>query len=124
MLRSFFIRVNGKYQKIEIDEICYIEASKNYVQIFTDKYSYLTHVSLCQIEEQLPKELFCKIHRSYIVAINKILAFDHELIYLKEKSIPISAQFFEPLKSKLFIINGDTTKTNESPSAFLKLLRS
>ena len=76
MFTSFFARVNGKFQNITVDHIQYIEANKNYVRIITDASSYVIHATLNTIEQQLPPNLFCKIHRSYIVAVNKIVAFD------------------------------------------------
>jgi DNA-binding LytR/AlgR family response regulator len=104
MLHSFFIRIDGKYQGIAFDDIHYVEACKNYVRIVTATQSFLPHVTMKQVEEQLPLNLFCRIHRSYIVSLNKITAFDHEFIYLKKVQLHLGPQYFELLKSKLLII--------------------
>jgi DNA-binding LytR/AlgR family response regulator len=106
-MKFFFARVNGKYQIIFIKDIRFIEAKKNYVRIVTENKSYLVHLTLGEIEKQLPENIFCKIHRSYIIAISKLVSFDYEHAYLKDIDLPISASFFESLKKKIFIIGPD-----------------
>ena len=117
MAKSFFVRVNGKYQRVRIDDIYYIEASGHYIRIVTEQCCYVAHFKLSQIEELIPRELFCKIHRSYIVAIDKIHSFDHDHVYIKNTQLPISGQFFEALKNKVIIIHGEgRSSNNEHPS--------
>lgn len=113
MLNSFFIRANGKFHRLELEEIEYIEAKKNYIRIVTEKDSYFIHLTLRQIEEQLPINLFCKIHRSFIVAINKIVCFDHELVQLKKTKLHVSTSCYEQLKSKVFIISEERNRIDE-----------
>jgi two-component system response regulator LytT len=110
MRNSFFVRADGKFHRLELEEIEYIEAKKNYVRIVTDKTSYFTHITLRQIEEQLPHNLFCKIHRSFIIALNKIVYFDHELVQLRKEKIHVSGAFYEQLKNKVVIISEERNR--------------
>ena len=102
---SLFAKVNGRLHRIAVDEILFAEADKHYIKIFTEKVSLYTHFTLGQLESILPAEYFCRIHRSYIIAIHKIDSFDHEYVYIKDKQLNISIQYFEILKSKVIIIN-------------------
>jgi DNA-binding LytR/AlgR family response regulator len=69
-----------------------------------------------QMEEYLPQNLFCRIHRSYIVSLNKIEAFDHEYVYLKKMQLYLSPQYFDVLKTKLIIICSDCKQKREMRS--------
>ncbi len=90
MLNFFFIRTDNKYVKVNFHEINYVEACGNYVRIVTPNKSFIVLLSMKQMEKVLPCKLFCRVHRSYIVALNSITAFDHELVYLDNKHIPLS----------------------------------
>ena len=104
MLRYFFVRLNGRYQKIPFDDIRYVEACKNYIRIVTGAKSYMVLVAMKQMERILPQNMFCRIHRSYIVSLNFINAFDHELVYLDGIDLPLGEHFLESLHSKVYIV--------------------
>ena len=70
-----FFNVSKKKVKIFLDEILYIESLKEYIRIFTKTKSILTKFQLGQIEEVLAKNNFLRVHRSFIVAKDKIEAF-------------------------------------------------
>jgi DNA-binding LytR/AlgR family response regulator len=102
---SLFAKVNGRLYRIAVDEIMFAEADKHYIRIHTAKFCFYTHFTLGQLENILPPESFCRIHRSYLIAIHKIDSFDHEYVYIKDKQLDISAQYYEILKSKVVILN-------------------
>ena len=104
-MNSIFLKVEGKYRKILYSEILYVEAYKNYVRIQTAKAVLTAHYSLKQIEESIPSTLFIKIHKSFIVAIEKISEFDCDMVYIDKKQLPLSCQFSAALKSKLNIVH-------------------
>jgi DNA-binding LytR/AlgR family response regulator len=103
-MNSFFLKVDGKYKKILFGEILYVEAYNNYVRIHTLKKHFLAHYSLKQLEEHMPSSQFYRIHKSYIVAVDKITEFDCESVYIDTVQLPLSTQYIETLKSKLNII--------------------
>jgi DNA-binding LytR/AlgR family response regulator len=87
----FFIKTDGrnKYRRVAVDEIIYVESIKNYIVIHTPNEQIVTYNTLRYFEENLPDALFVKIHKSYIVALNKIESTDNNLIMIMKKSLPL-----------------------------------
>jgi two-component system LytT family response regulator len=91
----FFIKCGSKYEKIPLDEILYVEGMQNYVNIFTLKGKYVTMLSLKNLEENLTGKAFIRVHKSYIVAINKIDGIEGNEIFIQSGRIPISRNYRE-----------------------------
>lgn len=89
------ININKKKIKVFYDEILYIESRKEYINIVTDKESHLTKYQLTDIEAELDKASFMRIHRSFIVARNKIKAFNAAEVELGGQVIPIGRSYKE-----------------------------
>ena len=64
----FFLKANDKIEKIFLDDILYIEAKENYSLVRTVNGNYFTLVGLGNMEEMLNKEMFMRVHKSFIVA--------------------------------------------------------
>jgi DNA-binding LytR/AlgR family response regulator len=100
--RSYiFINNNKKKIKIYTDEILYIESKKEYICIITLENAYQTKFQLTEIEEQIPKNKFLRIHRSFIVAIDKITAFSSTDVEIHSLQIPIGRSYKEIVLSVL-----------------------
>jgi two-component system, LytTR family, response regulator len=104
----FFVKCGNKYEKIHFNEILYIQAKQNYVTIFTDKGNYMTLLSLKNLEENLASQLFIRVHKSYIVSVNKIKAIDANEVVIQSHRIPISRNYHEQVikqvvKNKLWV---------------------
>ena len=84
-----FINVQKKKVKILFSEIVYIESQHEYIKIITTKKEYISKMSTHEIEALLPANLFLRIHRSFIVSINKIESYTAETIEVNGVSIPI-----------------------------------
>ena len=104
MQQYFFIKVNSKYVRIDLCDIVYVESLRNYVKIITGKQQYMILNTLKRMEELLPADLFCRIHRSYIVAIDKVVSFDNNMVYLSTEQIPIGDQYKGSLENKVMIL--------------------
>lgn len=102
---SFFIRHEGKYARIRLKEICYISAFKNYVRIHTLQKEFKTQFSLNNLEEILPANYFCRIHRSYIVAIDAVRGFEYEKIDLGQVTLPLKDKYRKHFFQKVNLIN-------------------
>lgn len=89
------ININKKKIKVFYDEILYIESRKEYINIVTEKESYLTKYQLTDIEAELDKASFMRIHRSFIVARTKIKAFNAAEVELGGQVIPIGRSYKE-----------------------------
>lgn len=90
-----FFNVSKKKIKVYIDEILYIESVKEYVNVVTADKSITVKFQLSQVETLLPKNKFIRIHRSYMVAKNKILAFSATDVEINDKQIPIGRSYKE-----------------------------
>lgn len=90
-----FLNVSKKKVKVFLDEILYIESLKEYIRITTKNKSILTKFQLGQIEEMLTRNNFLRIHRSFIVAKDKIDAFTATDIEVNGKQIPIGRSYKE-----------------------------
>lgn len=100
-----YFRANRKMIKVFLDEINYIESLKDYIKIYlVDNTSLVVKQSLSTVEAMLPKDLFTRIHRSFIVSLNKITAFTHHDVEIGEIEIPIGRNYHNKLKK----INSDS----------------
>ncbi len=84
-----FLNVQKKKVKILFSEIAYIESQREYVKIITTTKEYISKMSTHEIEALLPANLFKRIHRSYIVSLNKIESYTVETVEVNGVSIPI-----------------------------------
>lgn len=96
-----FINNNKKKIKIYTDEILYIESKNEYICIVTPQNSYQTKFQLSEIEEQLPKNKFIRIHRSFIISLEKITAFSSTEVEINLLQIPIGRSYKELVLSVL-----------------------
>jgi DNA-binding LytR/AlgR family response regulator len=97
---TVFIRDNGVLKKIRFDEIQCLEAMGDYVKLHTAQKFHVIHATLKSIEEKLPDN-FLKIHRSYIVAINKIDSITDGVIQLGKMNIPVADAYRSILNKRL-----------------------
>lgn len=88
-----YVKENKKVIKVYLSEIRYIEGLSEYVQIYTDKRKIITKTSMSLMEEKLPAENFLRIHKSYIVPVNKIEAFTANTVEINGKELPIGRNF-------------------------------
>lgn len=84
----------NKFLKVNFSQILYIEGLKNYVSIFTPEQRIVTYQSLRELEEQLPKP-FYRVHKSYIVSMDRIRMVDGNTIYIADTTIPIGETYRE-----------------------------
>lgn len=97
----YFFNVNKKRVKIFFDEILYIESLKEYVRIFTLDQSIVTKFQLGEIHELLNDQNFLRIHRSFIVAKDKIEAYTATDIEISNKTLPIGRSYREEVMKTL-----------------------
>ncbi|GAC1424906.1 MAG: LytTR family DNA-binding domain-containing protein [Flavisolibacter sp.] len=85
-----FVKDNGVLKRISIEDILYLEAMGDYVKVHTAQKFHVVHATLKSIEEKLPLTKFVRVHRSYIVAINKIDYIQEGTISIVKTSIPVA----------------------------------
>ena len=96
-----FFNVGKKKVKIYLDEILFIESLKDYIKITTKEKTILTKFQLGEIEDKLSKSNFLRIHRSFIVARDKISAFSASDVEIDNTSLPIGRSYKELVLSVL-----------------------
>jgi len=97
--KSFiFLKVDKKLIKIKFEDIFFIESLKDYIKVFTKSGDYLAHKSLSGITEELPKNQFLRLHRSFTVALDKIQALEGNSVLVTDKRIPIGRKYINHAK--------------------------
>jgi len=89
---TVFIRVDGEWRNVVIDKIIYVSCIKDYVMFYLDDETrpLITHLTMKAVEQMLPSEKFLRIHRSYIVAIDKIRKIDrNDCVYIGKEIIHV-----------------------------------
>ncbi len=100
----FFIKCDYKFERIDIDDILYVEALQNYVSFVTKHGKFMTLMSLKSAEEHLDPKSFIRVHKSYLVAIDKIGSIENNEIVISKTNIPISRSYRDIVLEK--VING------------------
>jgi DNA-binding LytR/AlgR family response regulator len=98
-----FMKSEYKIRKISYNNILYIEGLKDYIKVFTsnDPKPIMSLNSLRSIEQKLPEDIFMRVHRSFIVNLNKIEVIDRSRIVFGKEYIPISEQYKEKFQAFL-----------------------
>ena len=94
-----FLNVQKKKVKISFSEIVYIESQREYIKIVTTKKEYLSKLSTHEIEALLPPQLCKRIHRSFIVSVNKIEWYTAEEVEVNGVSIPVGRGYKDILEN-------------------------
>jgi len=97
----FFIKCENKYEKILLHELLFAEAADNYVLIHTTGKTFITYLTLKSIEGYLPATLFMKVHKSFIVAIDKIDHIEGNEIMIRKKKVPIGRNLKEEVMERI-----------------------
>jgi len=86
----FFVKSNGKFEKIISDELLFIEAANNYIILHTTEKKIMTYDTLKNIVNILPDDNFVKVHKSFVVAIDKISSINKNELSINKNIIPVS----------------------------------
>jgi len=99
-----FVKTEYKIQKVYLHDILFIEGLKDYISIYTPTERIITLQIMKKMEEALPEQHFVRVHKSYIVALNKIDSIERSRICIKDKIIPVGDtyrdQFFKIIQAK------------------------
>ena len=98
-----YIKSDLKYIKVNIREICMVEAMADYVMFYIDEEKkHIVHSTMKSLELKLPSDIFARVHRSYIINMTKIESADTSSIKICGRKIPIGASyrntFFDRIK--------------------------
>ena len=88
--KDIFVKSDGKLVRIQVHNIYYIEALKEYIRIHTPDGNWVVYQTMQHIEEKLPKDLFFRIHRSFIVGLAHIKSIEGNCVMINDMQLPIS----------------------------------
>ncbi len=90
-----FVKTDSRLIKVSLDDILFMEGMKDYIAINTKQDKLITLQSLRSMEEILPSAQFIRVHKSFIIALNKIDSIERNRIFIKEEVIPIGDTYRE-----------------------------
>jgi two-component system, LytTR family, response regulator len=94
-LDFIFVKTENRLEKIMISDILYIEGMRDYLRIHTTGKKIMTLQSFNEMEQLIPNHLVCRVHKSYMVAINKIESIERSRIKIANELIPVSETYKE-----------------------------
>ena len=97
----FFVKCNGKIEKIFYDELIYVEAMLNYVVLHTTDKKMIVYLTIKSIAEQLPETLFLKIHKSTIINTGKIKSIEGNEIDMGKAKVVISQNLHDNVMKEI-----------------------
>jgi len=96
-----FVKIDRKMHKIDFNSILWIESLSDYLKIETKDGTKVIRENISTLEIKLPNSKFLRIHRSYIVSLDKIDSYSNEEVIIQNKSLPISRTYKESVIQKL-----------------------
>ncbi|SMD33681.1 two component transcriptional regulator, LytTR family [Reichenbachiella faecimaris] len=101
---AVFMKVDFLLTKVMYETILYVEGYGDYIKVHTEKKTHVVYHKLSSIEKKLPKELFLRVHRSYLVQINKIDNIDQNSLLIGDAIVPVSAKYKPELLSRIELL--------------------
>jgi two-component system LytT family response regulator len=101
-----FVKTEYRLERIALSDIFFIEGMGDYRNVQTKDKKILTLKTFTDFETELPTSGFCRVHKSYIVSLNKIISIEHNRIKIKDSLIPISDSYKEQFYNLIGIKNG------------------
>lgn len=100
-VNSVSVKVDGYLMEIELDQLLFAQSYGNYVKLHTIKRTYLASITTTELEKCLPEKNFMRIHKSYIVALDKIDTTEKDFVIIKNERIPIGITYKRELTDRL-----------------------
>jgi len=109
-----YFRAERKMVKVFLEDILFIESLKDYIKVVTTNKVIVSKQSISSLDEMLPKDAFIRVHRSYMIAINKIDSYNTDSIEISKKEIPIGRLFRHDVSRVLNIPSLKNATTRQS----------
>ncbi len=100
----FFVKADRKFFKVWFKDILFVEGLKDYVILYTGEQKIMTAMNIKTIHDQLPRTIFARVSKSFIINVKKIDSFDNNTIFIGQSEIPIGnayrSYFFDEFVTK------------------------
>lgn len=97
----FFIKSDRVFEKVYFNDVLYIESMQNYCVLHTTSRKLIAYITLTGMEEKLPAAKFMKVHKSYIISLEKVTALDGNDLFIGKTQIPVSRNLKEAVMNKV-----------------------
>lgn len=97
----FFIKCGNKYEKLFYADILFVEGLQNYVTIFTNKGKYVTLLTFKNLEQHLTAPAFIRVHKSYLIAVNKVDGIEGNELFIQTHHIPVSRNYRDQVMNSI-----------------------
>jgi DNA-binding LytR/AlgR family response regulator len=97
----FFVKCNNQIEKVFYDDLLYAEAMLNYVMLYTNAKKMMVYITIKSMEEQLPSDIFIKVHKSFIVNKTKIRSIEGNILDIGKEKITISQNLREKVINEI-----------------------
>lgn len=101
IVSSVSVKVDGYFVDIELEQLLYAQSFGNYVKLHTTKKTYLASITTTELEKCLPEKNFMRIHKSYIVSLDKIESTEKDFVSIKKEKLPIGITYKRELSDRL-----------------------
>ena len=101
VINSVNVKIDGYFMEIELDQLLFAQSFGNYVKLHTLKRTYLASITTTEFEKCLPENNFMRIHKSYIVALDKIESTEKDFVIIKKERLPIGITYRRELSDRL-----------------------
>lgn len=99
--KSFMVKVDSNMVRIHPDDLLYAQSLGNYVKLFMSKQTYLASMTTAELERRLPATHFMRVHKSYIIALDKISRFSNYAVYVQDTELPVGITYRRELAERL-----------------------
>lgn len=99
-----FIRDSLVVRRLKLEDILFAEAMGDYVKLYTPQKFYAIHTTLKAVEDRLPASRFLRVHRSFLVALDKIDTIQDGVLIIGEKPVPVADAYRKQLNSRMNIL--------------------
>ena len=97
----FYVKCNGKIEKVIYEELVYVESMANYVTLYTLQDKLIVYLTIKGILEKLPPEKFLQVHKSYIVNVDSVKTIEGNMLHLGSTKITIGQSFLDEVMNRL-----------------------
>lgn len=100
----FFVKKGSMLVRVSLESVRWIQAMDNYVIVQTNEDQFIVHATMKDLEVRLPQKMFVRVHRSYIVNIERIDGMDESMIVIKDKSIPVGKSYKDAFMNRINLL--------------------
>jgi DNA-binding LytR/AlgR family response regulator len=97
-----FIKVGKEQVKIMLRDILYIEGIKDYLRLITIKGSFIIYHRMGTMEDKLPDDHFARIHKSFIISLDKIISYRSDSVHIADKQLPVGRKYRKKFQTVCF----------------------